>query len=132
MTSPLSTPARFAAFTLVGGLCLGLNTALLWVLTSELGIHYLLSTVIAFSLITPFGFVLNKTLTFRTQRKYAIFELPRYLVGMAASFGANVALMYLLVSVLGLWYLAASLLVAATLVVVNFLASDQWSFRVER
>ena len=35
-----------------------------------------------------------------------------------------------LVSVLGVWYLAASILIAVTLVVCNFLTSDRWSFRV--
>jgi putative flippase GtrA len=48
---------------------------------------------------------------------------------MAASFAANLALMYLLVSVVGLWYVAASIVVAATLVVGNFVAADRWSFR---
>jgi len=71
-------------------------------------------------------------LTFRTRREYAPLELPRYFAAMAASFGANLALMYLLVSVLGVWYLAASLLVALALLTVNFLASDRWSFRVQR
>jgi putative flippase GtrA len=49
---------------------------------------------------------------------------------MAASFAANLALMYVLVSVLGVWYLAASLIVAVVLVIFNFLTSDRWSFRV--
>jgi putative flippase GtrA len=132
MASALSLPARFFAFVVVGGLCLALNTLALWALTSGLGLHYLLSTVIAFSMITPFGFLLNKVLTFRTRREYAALELPRYFSAMVASFVANIALMYLLVSVIGLWYLAASLLVAVTLVVVNFLTSDRWSFRVQR
>lgn len=132
MPSALPWPARFAAFGLVGGLCLGLNTLVLWALTSGLGLHYLLSTVIAFSTITPLGFLLNKVLTFRTRREYAAVELPRYVAAMAASLVANIALMYLLVSVLRVWYLAASLLVAITLLVVNFLTSDRWSFRVQR
>jgi putative flippase GtrA len=117
---------------LVGALCLGLNTLALWGLTSGLGLHYLWSTVIAFSTITPLGFLLNKVLTFRTRREYAAVELPRYFAAMAASLVANIALMYLLVSVLRVWYLAASLLVAITLLVVNFLTSDRWSFRVRR
>lgn len=132
MPHALSLPARFAAFGLVGGLCLALNTLALWALTSGLGIHYLLSTVIAFSTITPLGFLLNKVLTFRTRREYAAVELPRYIAAMAVSLVANIALMYLLVSVLRVWYLAASLLVAITLLVVNFLTSDRWSFRVQR
>jgi putative flippase GtrA len=127
----LNLPLRFAAFVLVGGFCLAVNTLKLWLLTSGLGIHYLVSTVVAFFSITPLGFLLNKVLTFRTRREYAPIELPRYLTAMVASFMANIALMYLLVSVLGVWYLAASVLVAVGLVIVNFLTSDRWSFRVQ-
>jgi putative flippase GtrA len=123
-------PFRFAAFVLVGGFCLAVNTVVLWLLTSWLGLHYLASTVIAFASITPLGFLLNKVITFRTRREHARIELPRYFAAMAASFGANLGLMYLLVSVLGMWYLAASILVAVTLVVCNFVTSDRWSFRV--
>lgn len=132
MASTLPLPARFAAFTVVGGLCLAANTVLLWVLTSGLGVHYLVSTVIAFFTITPLGFVLNKAMTFRTRREYTPIELPRYFAAMAFSLFANLALMYLLVSILGMWYLAASLAVAALLLAVNFLTSDRWSFRVQR
>ena len=121
---------RFVAFALVGGFCLAVNTALLWALTSGLGLHYLVSTVIAFLSITPLGFLLNKVITFRTRREYARIELPRYFTAMATSVAANLALMYVLVSVLGVWYLAASILVAMILLVANFLSSDRWSFRV--
>lgn len=129
MLPALRLPSRFAVFVLVGGLCLGINTLVLWVLTSGLELHYLLSTALAFLAITPLGFFLNKVLTFRTQREYTVIELPRYFALMAASVAANLALMYLLVSVLGMWYLAASVLVATLLVGVNFLGSDRWSFR---
>jgi putative flippase GtrA len=125
----LSLAARFAVFVLVGGFCLAMNTLVLWLLASGLGLHYLLATLIAFFAITPLGFLLNKVFTFRTRREYAPIELPRYFTVMAASLAANLGLMYVLVSLLGVWYLAASLVVAVTLVVVNFLASDRWSFR---
>ena len=132
MSRSLALPARFSVFVLVGGFCLALNTAALWVLTSGIGLHYMLSTILAFFAITPLGFLMNKVLTFRTRREYAPIELPRYFTAMAASFAANIALMYLLVSVLGVWYLAASLIVAVLLVSLNFLTSDRWSFRVQR
>src|SRR2546423_14324699 len=128
----LALPARFAAFVLVGGSCLAANTLVLWALTAGLGIHYLASTVIAFAAITPLGFFLNKLLTFRTRHEYARIELPRYFSAMAASFPANLLLMYLLVSGLGIWYLAASILVAMVLVIFNFVTSDRWTFRVQR
>lgn len=132
MRKPLALPARFTVFAVVGGFCLALNTVALWVLTSVAGLHYLLSTMIAFFAFTPLGFWMNKILTFRTRREYARIELPRYFAAMAASFAANLALMYLLVTVLGVWYLAASLIVAVLLVSLNFLTSDRWSFRVQQ
>lgn len=125
----LPLAARFAAFVLVGGFCLATNTLVLWLLASKLGLHYLVATLIAFLAITPLGFLLNKVLTFRTRRERAPIELPRYFAAMAASLAANLALMYVLVSVLGIWYLAASILVALALVVTNFAVSDRWSFR---
>ena len=128
----LPLAARFAAFALVGGCCLAMNTLVLWLLASVLGLHYLLATLVAFFAITPLGFLLNKVLTFRTRREYAPIELPRYFAAMATSLAANLALMYVLVSLIGVWYLAASVLVALTLVVANFLVSDRWSFRVQR
>ena len=125
----LPLPARFAAFVVVGGFCLGMNTLVLWLLVSGLGMNYLVATLLAFLTITPLGFLLNKILTFRTRREYAPVELPRYFAAMATSLAANLALMYVLVSLLGLWYLAASLVVALLLLIVNFVASDRWSFR---
>ena len=88
--------------------------------------------MIAFVSISPLSFFLNKAVTFRTRREYARIELPRYFSAMAASFALNLLLMYLLVSVLGVWYLTASLLVAAVVLIVNFLSSDRWSFRVQQ
>lgn len=120
---------KFATYAVVGGVCTLLNLAVLWVLTSVLGLHYLVSTMISFFTLLPVGFWLQKLLTFRTRRERAPIEWPRYFTAMAASFAANLALMYLLVSLVGVWYLAASVLVAITLLVCNFLANDRWSFR---
>lgn len=120
---------KFVTYAVVGGVCTLLNLAVLWVLTSVLGLHYLVSTMISFFTLLPVGFWLQKLLTFRTRRERAPIEWPRYFTAMAASFVANLALMYLLVSLAGVWYLAASVLVAVTLLVCNFLANDRWSFR---
>jgi len=121
---------KFLSYAMVGGICAGLNLAALWLLTSKLGLHYLLSTLLAFITLTPMGFWLQKLVTFRTPRAAAPIEWPRYFATMGSSLAANLALMYLLVSVLGIWYLAASVLVTALLLAGNFLVNDRWSFAV--
>ena len=121
---------KFLSYAMVGAICAGLNLAALWLLTSELGLHYLLSTLLAFITLTPMGFWLQKLVTFRTPRAAAPIEWPRYFATMGSSLAANLALMYLLVSVLGIWYLAASVLVTVLLLAGNFLVNDRWSFAV--
>ena len=122
---------KFLTYAMMGSICALLNLALLWVLTSVLGVHYLVSTMVSFFTLTPVGFWLQKLVTFRTPASAAPFEWPRYFVTMGSSFAANLGLMYLLVSVLGLWYLAASVVITLLLLGTNFLINNHWSFRAQ-
>lgn len=123
---------KFLTYAIVGFSCTVLNLAVLWLLTSVLGLHYLASTMISFFTLTPLGFWLQKLVTFRTPHAAARVEWPRYFATMGSSFVANLGLMYLLVSLLGLWYLAASLIVIVLLLATNFLLNDRWSFALRR
>jgi putative flippase GtrA len=119
---------KFLTYAAVGGTVTLLNLGVLWLCTSVIGLHYLVSTMISFTTLTPAAFWLQKLLTFRTPRAAAPVEWPRYFATMAASLAANLALMYALVSLLGLWYLAASVVVTVALLAANFLVNDRWSF----
>ena len=119
---------KFLSYAMIGGMVTLVNLAVLWLLTSVAGLHYLLSTVVSFLALTPIAFWLQKLITFRTPRAAAPIEWPRYFATMASSLAANLLLMYMLVSVAGLWYLAASLVVTALLLAANFLLNDRWSF----
>ena len=123
---------KFLSYAMVGGICTVLNLAALWLLTSVLGLHYLVSTLIAFFTLTPMGFWLQKLVTFRTPRAAAGIEWPRYFATMGSSLAANLLLMYVLVSLMGVWYLAASLVVTLALLATNFLVNDRWSFALRR
>lgn len=125
---PNAAWVKFLTYSVVGGGCALLNLALLWLLTSLLGLHYLVSTMIAFFALTPVGFWLQKLVTFRTPRAAAVFEWPRYFVTMGLSLAANLSLMYVLVSLLDVWYLAASVVVTLLFLVGNFLVNLRWTF----
>lgn len=122
---------KFVKYAAVGAVCALLNLVVLWLLTSRLGLHYLVSTTISFFTLTPVGFWLQKVVTFRTPTSATGFEWPRYLVTMGSSLAANLALMYVLVSALGIGYLAASVLVTLLLLGSNFLINNGWSFRAQ-
>jgi len=119
---------KFLTYAFIGGCVALLNLAALWLLTDVLGLHYLASTLVSFFVLTPLAFLMQKAATFRTPRERARVEWPRYFVTMGSSLAANLALMYVLVSLLGLWYLAAAVLVTAALLAANFLVNERWSF----
>ena len=123
---------KFLSYAIVGAACTTLNLAVQWLLTSVIGLHYLLSTMIAFVTLTPVGFWLQKLVTFRTPRARTRIEWLRYFATMGSSFAANLGLMYVLVSLLGVWYLAACLVVTVLLLAGNFLLNDRWSFAPRR
>jgi putative flippase GtrA len=123
---------KFLSYAAIGGVIALLNLAALWLLTSIAGLHYLLSTLIAFLALTPLAFWLQKLVTFRTPRERAPVEWPRYFATMGASLAANLGLMYVLVSLLGLWYLAASVAVTGLFLAANFLVNERWSFALRR
>jgi len=123
---------KFLTYALVGGACALLNLAVLWLLTDGIGLHYLVSNMISFLALTPVGFLLQKLVTFRTPRATAGVEWPRYFATMGSSFAANLGLMYVLVSLLGVWYLAANLAVTVLLLAANFLVNNLWSFALRR
>jgi len=60
-----SKAVEYALFVLVGVVGLGLNEALLWVFTEPLGLHYLVSKVVAATLIFGWNFGARKLLLFR-------------------------------------------------------------------
>jgi putative flippase GtrA len=123
---------KFLTYAIVGGGCALLNLAVLWLLTDGVGLHYLVSNMISFLALTPVGFVLQKLMTFRTPRAAAGVEWPRYFATMGSSFAANLVLMYVLVSLLGVWYLAANVVTTVLLLVANFLVNNLWSFALRR
>ena len=123
---------KFLTYAAAGGICTLLYLAVQWLCTSVVGLHYLVSALIGFVGLTPVGFWLQKLLTFRTPHAAAKTEWPRYFLVTAASLAANLALMYVLVSLLGVWYLLAAMITAVVLLAVNFLLNDRWSFAARR
>jgi len=63
-TRSASAPVEYGLFVLVGAVGLGLNELLLWLLTDRAGIYYLLSKIVAASLVFFWNFGARKLLLF--------------------------------------------------------------------
>jgi putative flippase GtrA len=119
---------RIVRFLLVGGLAVGLNLLLFWLLVGRLGWNYLLATVIVFFAGTLFGYAANRRFTFESRDAPGP-EIARWYVVMGMSLVANLAAMAILVDGLRVNYLIASVVLSLGMAFVNFAAHDRFTFR---
>lgn len=121
--------SKFLRFCLVGGFCALLNLFILYILTTILNWHYILSTIFLMFSVNVLGFYLNKRYTFKTEKKRFWRELWKYQTVMFSSFITILLLMYLLVDVFRIWYIYANIIITVGTTSYNFLMHKNWSFR---
>ena len=120
----------FLRFALVGSLCAALNLVFLWIAVEAMKMHYLAAAFLSFVFINAGGYMLNRLFTFKLGLSVVLAELFRYYIGMLGSLVLNLCLMLVLVSLAGVHYLAASILVTLTLVIGNFTLHRCWTFKL--
>ena len=121
--------AKFLRFALVGGACFLLNLVVLYVGTDVLGWHYLFSMCISIGVVTVTGWWLNRRFTFASNDAKLIAEASRYSLGSLATMALALLMMYILVSIFHIHYLLASILLAISMTLLNFLLHSRWSFQ---
>lgn len=114
--------ARTLRFLVSGGTSVGVYYLVLYLLTEKAKVWYLASSLAAFVLYWITNFSLHKYWTFGNQEKSAVpAQAGKHL---AMTFGfliANTFGLYMLVERLGLWYMAAQVMLSAVLSTVSYL-----------
>jgi putative flippase GtrA len=112
----------FVKYLIAGGTAAFVDLALLFVLTHYFGLHYLWSASLAFLLAFFVSFFLQKFWTFRdSNRETMNKQMFQYLVTALINLALNSAIMFLLVSVFGLWYMLAQMIAGGTIALWSFL-----------
>jgi putative flippase GtrA len=120
--------SKLPAFLVIGAGCYALGLATLFILTSVIGIHYLISNVLALAVVYPVGFYLNKFFNFKSKGPVRT-ELPRYYLATFGVFLVSLGAIYVLVQYFGMWYMTANIIVSFAQVAFGFLVLDKWVFR---
>ncbi len=127
-----ATAGRVLGFGAVGVSGIVVNTVALWLLAdpAALGLQYLLAAVLATQVSTTWNFLLIDRFVYRRAKARA--AAVRYVAFSAANnllLLLRVPMLALLVSGLGMHYLAANLLTLLVTFVARFLASDRLIFQ---
>ena len=125
--------AQTIKYFLVGGIGVGVNLGLLYVLTDFLGIWYILSQCIAIAVSITNNFFLHRYWTFKneivepkTLERYIKFFIVS-VVGMCIQLG----LTFVLVENFGIYYLYAAVLSIIAASAFNYLLNRKWTFEIK-
>ena len=125
--------AQTIKYFLVGGIGVGINLGLLYILTDFLGIWYILSQGIAIAISITNNFFLHRYWTFKneisepkTLERYIKFFIVS-VVGMAIQLG----LTFMLVENFAMYYLFAAVLSIIAASAFNYLLNRKWTFEIK-
>lgn len=120
----MMSAAKYVVVGVVGYLTYFL---LLVVCVEYLALSPLLGSSIGFVWVVVQSYFLNKDWTFKSDKKHAQ-ALPRYVIASSICFTFNLTIMYLMINVLGIWYLLAQAIAAVAIPAINFLLNKHWTF----
>lgn len=120
--------AAFPRFVVVGAITAIASMLGVWALVELLGIRPLVAAGIVAIVGNLWGFCANRQWSFRATHDAPARQLGRYAAVALGTVLSSVVLFGLFTDLLGVHYLAASLVVSGLFAIVNFLAHFHWSF----
>jgi putative flippase GtrA len=122
--------SQLARFCVVGLTCYVFNIVALAALCELLGMHYAVAFTLVFLAGNVLGYWLNKRFTFGIGTALDRAALVRYLAVNLLLLAVGVGALHALVEWMGLWYLAATTIVAAILAPLSFVAHRLVTYRL--
>ncbi len=124
---------RFVKFCLVGASGVLVNMGLLWLLTEFAGLFYLLSAAISIESSIISNFTLNDYFTFPDRRlkggRNFLKRLVKFNMVSLVGLGLNMTVLWLLTSVLGVYYLLSNLCGIAAAILWNYVVNFWWTWK---
>ena len=108
-------------FTVVGGLAFLIDYGLLYVLTEFIGIHYLISSIISFTVSVIFNYILSIKWVFDVNKKQGLKEFILFIILSVIGLIINEIIMYLMVDIMNIHYMISKLFSTGVVMVYNFI-----------
>ena len=115
---------KMIQFGIVGGLMIILNVVILYLLTSVLGIYYIISAILSYLLLTGLSFFLNENWTFHSithhTHKKMWHRLVSYYFVALSGMTLNILILFLLTEYGNVFYLYSSIIASFSVFLWNF------------
>jgi putative flippase GtrA len=122
---------QLVKFCVVGASGYAVNLVVFTLAFHALGLHYLTAAVCSFLVAVTNNYAWNRLWTFRSQRGHVAYQGMRFLVVSTLALGANLLVLYLLVSA-GVDEVLSQAIAIVLVTPVNFVGNKLWSFGPRR
>lgn len=119
---------RLFRYGIVGGTGSLLGMGVIYLLTDIFHIYYIVSFIIAFCVSTANNYLWNTLWTFNGY-KGSIFGYGKFIITSLITLGITTLFMYILTSILGVWYMISTVLVTLCGFPINFILSRKIVWR---
>ena len=108
-------------FGLVGGTAFVIDYVLLYFCTEFLHIHYLISSIISFTVSVIFNYILSIKWVFDVKKKQDVKVFVIFIILSVIGIGINSLIMYVMVEKFGVYYMLSKIVSTAVVMVYNFI-----------
>lgn len=108
-------------FGLVGGTAFVIDYVLLYFCTEFLHIHYLISSIISFTVSVIFNYILSIKWIFDVKKKQDVKDFVIFIILSVIGLGINSLIMYVMVEKFGVYYMFSKIVSTAVVMVYNFI-----------
>lgn len=108
-------------FGLVGGTAFVIDYVLLYFCTEFLHIHYLISSIISFTVSVIFNYILSIKWIFDVKKKQDVKDFVIFIILSVIGLGINSLIMYVIVEKFGVYYMFSKIVSTAVVMVYNFI-----------
>jgi len=125
--------AQTIKYFLVGGIGVGVNLGLLYILTDFLGIWYILSQGIAIAVSITNNFFLHRYWTFKNEivEPKTLERYVKFFIVSVIGMGIQLGLTFMLVENFAMYYLYAAVLSIIAASAFNYLLNRKWTFEIK-
>ena len=108
-------------FGFVGGTAFVIDYVLLYFCTEFLHIHYLISSIISFTVSVIFNYILSIKWVFDVKKKQDVKDFVIFIILSVIGLGINSLIMYVMVEKFGVYYMLSKIVSTAVVMVCNFI-----------
>ena len=112
---------KILKFGLVGGTAFVIDYVLLYFCTEFLHIHYLISSIISFTVSVIFNYILSIKWIFDVKKKQDVKDFVIFIILSVIGLGINSLIMYVMVEKFGVYYMLSKIVSTAVVMVYNFI-----------